>query len=111
MYFVGKRPLLFFQLNPWKFLADNRWTDDGTAKRMGSELYNFILPICLGLIALSIVVLFIRYGMNRENRSGSLIKPLKMKLFFVVALAAFVYLVNLVWRIIDRFAAQLIMNA
>ena len=109
---LGRLPILayLFDKNPWESLVYNKWTVDTNVIRLSRDAYKILKYVGIGVIAISIVILYIRWGTNREDRKGSLIKPLRMKIIFIIALAAFVYLVNLVWRLFDQFAAQLIIR-
>lgn len=99
-----------FDKKPWQYLKDNSWTDEPTLRNLAVESYQLLIVIGIGLISISIVLLILRWACGRrEDRRNQVVMPVINKLLVVMALGGFVYLINLVWWLVDRFAAQLVL--
>lgn len=102
--------ITFLTRNPWTFINDNReWATSHELRTLASGLYQLIYPIGLGLIACSILILFIKWGTKNYSNHGmgrrlGLIGPLLFKLCCVAALACLPYLLGEIWRIFNTIA-------
>lgn len=105
--------LTFLTNNPWTFINENSdWATSHEIRTLASSLYQLMYPIGLGLIAFSIVILFLKWGIKSYHNYGmsrrqGLVGPLIFKLCCVIAIACLPYLLGEVWRIMNSIARSM----
>lgn len=97
------------QENPFDYIKDNTFSDDERFYPYMASAVHAIVNIGIALIAISIVVLFIRWGITRkEDKKNKLVAPLVWKLVALVILSGFIFFATLLYNIIDSIAAQMV---
>lgn len=100
--------------NPWQFINENsKWADDPALQTMSADTYQLILVIGYGLIAMSMVVMFLKWALYRKedgaiNRRNTITGPLIFKFFLVILISCLPYLIGEVYRIINYIARQIV---
>lgn len=106
--------LNFLVGNPWKYINENdKWAAGATFQGITRSLYQLMFSIGIGLIAISIVILFIRWALYRQqggavNRRNTLVGPLMFKLIIVSIISCLPYLIGELYRIINLIARSLV---
>ena len=107
---MGKEKLIFLTHNPFQFINTNKgFADEHALQMLARDLYKLMFSVGIGLIALSIIVLFIRWALYRNkegamNRRNVIVGPMLLKLMLVAAISAFPYLLTLVMEIVNSVA-------
>lgn len=102
--------MTFLTRNPWTFINDNReWATSHELRTLVRDFYQMMFSIGLGLIACSILILFLKWGTKNYSNHGmgrrlGLIWPLLFKLGCVTVLTCLPYLLGEIWRIFNTIA-------
>lgn len=103
----------FLTHNPWQFINENsKWADEPALTSMSQDVYQLILVVGYGLIALSMVVMFIKWALYKKedgsmNRRNTITGPLLFKFFMVILISCLPYLIGEVYRIINYIARSM----
>lgn len=106
--------LSFLVGNPWRYINDNKdWAGEATFKGLTQDIYQLMFSIGIGLIALSVVILFIRWALYRQqggamNRRNALVGPLMFKLIIVAIMSCLPYLIGELYRIVNLVAKSIV---
>ena len=95
--------------NPMDYIARNEVTDEVLFQQYAASLFGILQPIGVGLIVFSCIYVAIRYSINpRQDRKNLLVGPLMVRFVIASLLGGFVYVVGLIYHIIDLLAATLV---
>lgn len=100
--------------NPWEYINNNKeWAGNATFTKITSDIYHVLFVIGIGLIAISLVLLFLRWALYRQqggaiNRRNTIVGPLLFKLILVAIICCLPYLVGEVFRIFNLIAKSLV---
>ena len=98
-----------FKQNPMDYLSQNKVTDDVMFRQYAASLFAILQPVGLGLMVFSCIVLVIRYSIAKKtDRKNQLLGPLITKMVISTMIGGFVYLVNMVYYIVDALAASVV---
>lgn len=101
---------VFLTRNPWQFINNNsQWADNASLTPLTQDVYNLILVVGYGLIALSMVVMFLKWALYKKedgsmNKRNTITGPLLFKLLMVILISCLPYLIGEVYRIINLIA-------
>lgn len=102
--------MFFLTRNPFEFINTNDgFANDYALRGIVLDIFELLFSVGLGLIVVSLVVLFIRWALYRNkegalNRRNVIVGPVIMKMILVAAISAFPYLITLVFQIINSIA-------
>ena len=111
---IGRCKYVWLTRNPWQFINDNaKWADDEALKGLSADSYQLIFVIGLGLIALSMGLLYLKWALYRKedgamNRRNTLVGPLLFKFFLVILISCLPYLIGEVFRIVNVIAKAIV---